>query len=589
MRIRYTNLEKSTLTVFVALAVILFGQLECRAGGVEELGRLIAASFEAQERGSDLLIGEIMDWERTLDIPTVSAEDHVVIKYMLSHWKMWTGRYLLRRAPGGPTQFRFALSNLQKLNYTLDRDAILELHSLFLKLPQNERRSRLKEEYGQLLATRGDPKYTLDILKQLQLDTALGLFGPERLIKILPIDPSRWKSHGWVKVPGMDAYKWVEGGIEYRGLNIKEGDLLLVDLNKLYDGVNTSFSTPRSSFTHNAVVVFLEHKGRKIPAALEIHSAGLRVVPLNTYLSPDFTSYVEVFRLNDPALVPEHFHERLGALVSTLLREQMGYDFNARPIPVGGYDVMVKEGQRCVVCSSLVDVIYKTFGVSVKIPKSEIHPGERAHLRRVGLNDLADAGTYLTPTDLKLTKQHSRVGIIDNGFTRNILRELTLGAHDVPGSIGYLLSQHHLESEKIQPWQRMALYRSVLWIARNIREGSSLGKTLLTLSDFAVGLNERTRPQAPDEALATVVVLNHGIEASVKEMGRATPVDFPGATTLRKKGVLSWGGSRINCSGVFLALGAKSPFHIRAVENLEQVRKPVEESLMESGVLNWFH
>ena len=222
------------------------------------------------------------------------------------------------------------------------------------------------------------------------------LSGPKYVLDIPPMDPSvRWKSHKWLQLPGMTEYEYAENGLIYRDLLIKEGDLLLVDLNKIFDGINTSFSAPRSSFTHNGIVIFLEHDGRKVPAVFEIHATGLRIVPLNRYLSPEFTSYVEVFRRTEAGPLNAEWSDQLSQLVNRLLTEQMGYDFNARPIPEGGYDVMVQRGQRCVVCSTLVDMLDKTLGIAIPIPNSRLHHGAQKNVGAHGRVLVSLDGTIL--------------------------------------------------------------------------------------------------------------------------------------------------------------------------------------------------
>ena len=62
------------------------------------------------------------------------------------------------------------------------------------------------------------------------------------------------------------------------------------------EGIFTVFSREENYSPHLGVYVEIEVDGKVFPCIYEIHERGIRTVPLNIYLSPAFTSYVEVYR-----------------------------------------------------------------------------------------------------------------------------------------------------------------------------------------------------------------------------------------------------------------------------------------------------
>ena len=237
---------------------------------------------------------------------TYDPRDLVDTKYALSHWRAVTQERLLDsvNAADSPAEYADALQRLNQLNRTvLDSRVVVDLAARYERLSARHGRSNeLRGLLAVTLATHGDPRAVGPVLEKIADPVALRLAGPKPFVDLKPVDPHRkWRADGWRTVPGMANYEITHGSVQYRGLQLRTGDILLVDSGQRGGGIYTSFSYPRSNFTHSATVVLLDDQkeaNRTIPAVFEMHMGGLRVVPLKRFLSPDFTAYAEAYRLN---------------------------------------------------------------------------------------------------------------------------------------------------------------------------------------------------------------------------------------------------------------------------------------------------
>lgn len=549
---------------------------------VSQVEELIGRSFLAQGgRSGTLYIAEIHALENRLQEGGLSNDEQLTLKYMLSHWRMWTQQYLLGQLPGSDGRdFLTHTLSLESLGYHLHSSSLSRLDRAYRALSYDQRGEPiLRARYAHLLATLADPVEAIPRIRDLDVPEALQLCGPASVPQISAINPSvRWRHDGWTRLPGMDEYKTTANGVRLRNIDLEPGDMVLVDLNQIFDGVNTSFGEPRSQFTHQGVVVFLERDGKRIPAMFEIHGGGLRLVPLHRYLSPAFITYGEVHRLKDKHKRPDNWWAELSRTVERLLATQMGYDFQVREIPEGGLELMLDRNQLAVVCSSLPDVIFKTLGVPVHVEPSALNPGVIPNLRRFGLGELADRGHYLTPTDFRRSEDFRRVGVIDNGFARNIVRELMMGSPHVPGSVGYLMTHRRLDPALITPWQRRCLFRSVHWAMDHLQRGTRVGKLIEGSLSLALGVEPHMLPQGPAEMLAMIVTLNNGIEKSGNVLLAGAPTGFPELG----------GGARGRCDVLFQALAVHRPFHLQRFETQIPIRLPVSDALRRSGASGAF-
>jgi len=582
------------LLYLISIAFLLGSGFAKAGPAADTISLLIGYSFRAQsQRVTNLQIKPIRSWELALASFEADATEHNVIKFMLSHWKFWTQVHLLwlAQASDSVEDWEAIIGQLSELGYAIDKESVGILTERFERLrathwgyPQT-----ITKNFALLLATQGDPSAVHPILDRLGYDYASRLAGPRTQVEMGPIDPHpRWRSDGWLNLPEMDRYVWQNGEVVYRGVRFRAGDLLLVDLNKLFDGFNTSLTAERhrSNFTHNGIVLFWQQGGKTIPVVFEICAAGLRIVPLARYLSPDFVLYAEVHRLRDSVQRPADWSLRLQAAAAELLRHQLGYDFNAHLIPEGGVEVTWGGRPPGVVCSSLVRVLYNYTHIrGVDIPQTPLAPGSRENIRRGGLTALADAGEYVDPTALKMTPQHRRVGVIDNGFLRNVLRERLQGGAEVPGSMGYLMNHLTLDPGASDRFLLRGLRYLVTGIAAMAQSKDPIvGGAVRLFLHRQLGMVPAAIPQAPPASLGLVVTFNHAIEGAAYLIGRSAKRGLPELARF----INADARSPIDCSEWVAQLGARVPFHLGEVETRDGIVRTFGEALQRTGARSYF-
>ena len=219
-----------------------------------------------------------------------------------------------------------------RLNLQLNHD---DTTSILNWLRGNTCHQGIVRRIGDLLARRGIPQHVRKPLEDLGFsDLALRL-GPQwapQLLRIRPYQANRGAlgRAGWLHHAAVDEYSFTsDTSVQISGLNLQSGDILLVDQALQDEGSLLASLEPRSYFMHSSLFVILDHGGRRIPAVLEIHQAGARIVPLGRFVAPDFIFYGEVLRI--PAKYrPTDWSKRLSDAVSGLIDEGIGYDFLAQ-------------------------------------------------------------------------------------------------------------------------------------------------------------------------------------------------------------------------------------------------------------------
>ncbi|MCB0403493.1 MAG: hypothetical protein KDD51_01815 [Bdellovibrionales bacterium] len=561
--------------------------------GVDELKKLVDESL-----ATDVLDERQAGWIAQIEnYGAVTPVDQWRVKYMKSHWRYWMVDRLVKHAK--PSTLGAVATTLDKLRYNLSPKYMDQLLSVY---EATEVDAQTEETLAKVIATHGDPIrshfYLSKIQTPLTRQRADKLAGPDRPLNISPMDPSvQWQHTGWLgqDSQSLDEYEHEDGRVTIRGVSFQAGDVVVIDHNKFEDGLNIAMSIPRSQATHSGVVVFVHHDGKVYPAVFEIN-VGLRLVPLQTYVSPAFSSHVEVLRSDRRKQASEDEEKQLSDLALRMLDRQMGYDFNAIPVPKGGYDEMLKKGQLCVMCSSLVDVVEKSCGVDHEIPMSLVAPGVVPNLHAVGLEKLAKQRCYLSPTDLLLTKSLRHVGTIDNGFLSNVLREFVMGGEDVNVSMGYLISKKDMDVQKILDSNPLAttVYLAMDAVdpdrADHDKKGvvSSAGRWMIRNTGRAalnslIGLNERTRIHAPPYLLPVMMTLGSGSRESVSYLGSTLPSGFP-----EREAIPAKGEPQVEFEPLFRVLGSQKAFDIQEAEANSEVRRAIQAALSKAGVLGWF-
>ncbi|MCH5376989.1 MAG: hypothetical protein JJ992_23740, partial [Planctomycetes bacterium] len=273
------------------------------ARALEQAEQLVAASLRGDVEQAELHEA-VTEWDRQRAPNQEQPDDGLQIKYMLSHWREITQKRLVAMAEqaADTESFGAAIEGLDRLQRVLEPRDIQRLWMSFKKIGLRGD-SRSTEQMAMVLANHGDPRAVHRVLKRLGHAAAHRRAGPRAMPGVVPILPhALWRTgRRGIRGAKMADYDIDDLALHYRGLQLRPGDMLLVDSTNRADGLFNSFSQPRSHFTHCAMVAFVDHPktGKRVPVAFEVHMGGLRVIPLHRYLSPSFSAYAEVYR---PAL-----------------------------------------------------------------------------------------------------------------------------------------------------------------------------------------------------------------------------------------------------------------------------------------------
>lgn len=397
---------------------------------------------------------EITQLVQKLDRGKLNGEDLVELKYLMSMY-----RHVLVQAetktldPGSKEE--------EKLGVLDDLEIAggnIELETAERLIRVAGRRPEVLNKVMTVLAKFANPRTVRKLVSRLGDADVNRLAGPDNLLAIEAVNFSgKYGNFNWVgSEPGLDITHYRAVGkyaIEFRGMQIRSGDLLLLDQDRS-GGVNTNFSIPRSYATHMGQVVFLEWGGKTYPAFREIAERGIRVLPLNLALSSPFTAYGEIFR---PAGKPtdlintdfDSWAKRYGDDVWVRLRNKdYCYDYSAKT-PANGDATQV-------MCSSETHAFLLRNGIEVNLPFDQVDNRAVATLKREFDFELAEKDRYETPTSFIRagSSQFYFVGAIEsNLFKQNAARELVIGAPGevAPESLGFLFSHYDLKVEKISP------------------------------------------------------------------------------------------------------------------------------------------
>lgn len=427
------------------MAIIAFAEPYERSD-VQTLAAMMASSLESTSVASDSLQEIVQRYEK-LDRTKTRADELLEMKYMLSHWKSVMAMRTVARLESRPDLLPRVLRDLEILKPRLEAEQVSRL--VRAVTPETKAQTALA------IADYARPDVSREAVAKLGDAAAVRRAGPAPIAKIKPYDGTNLRGLDWIngKKPheGVDQYELIdEHTVRFRGQTLKSGDILVADLALPHDGVLSSFMTERSNFSHAALFVVLKVDGRNIPAVLEMHEKGNRVVPLANFLG-NHTYYAEAYRVPNP---PPNWGDRLSEeVVNMMVGEKITYDFQARDIPPDG---VMPENQKCATCTSLLDIIYRRTGMQVPGKKSEMVEGSHRNLDYLGMTMVR---SLLTPTDV-MRSGMVHAGVFDNGQLReNLARELILGHSSVPGTMGHLFATGDLDLKLIS-W-RDSLFRNL--------------------------------------------------------------------------------------------------------------------------------
>lgn len=130
------------------------------------------------------------------------------------------------------------------------------------------------------------------------------------------------------------------------------------------------------------MVTILEKDGIRFPAAVEIHTDGLRAMPLSRFLSQKVVAYIEFYRLRG---MDEAWRQKISKVAQEKLKKPHGYDFHAQDLD-----------RRYVHCATTLSILLEGSGVKPIEGANVVRNEIRDDFAVLGLNYTQ----LLTPTDI---------------------------------------------------------------------------------------------------------------------------------------------------------------------------------------------
>jgi len=292
------------------------------------------------------------------------------------------------------------LTNLKNLQITLTQTQLSLLHEkVKIFLTSN----KVKQLYISFLEDSAASKF----LKE-KFSITSNRAGPEAKLNFIPIKPSKYDFNKWSKIINQDKYLFEDGGVRFHGILFRPGDHLVTSLNMDADGLYTTFSTPLGHFSHAGFFAILESENKKLPVVIEIYERGVRAVPLNVFTSPEFSSYIEIYRYNS---LSEQTEKKINETALSLMNTVHGYNFYTED-----------DDTLYLTCTRVGALLMEKSGVVPVPPRSKIiHPMTLKNFERLGFVDKV----ILAPIDFTLSKKVRFINFIDNNqFFKDASRQL---------------------------------------------------------------------------------------------------------------------------------------------------------------------
>lgn len=358
--------------------------------------------------------------------------------------------------------FRKKIEILSKVRGLITPEGIKALTAEQQSVGDKETSLRLSEVLGDF----GDPSAARPAMETLDsCSRSLRVLGPKVVTKIRPVRKSgrNFDSEGWLQDASMSQVEYVNNDpdwVKVRGIELRSGDIGIVELNRPGDGLQDSFLTESSIASHAMLYVTRRVLGPGNetlyqPSLIEIYEGGWRSVPLTTGLSPHFSWYSEWVR---PPRLPEDIGQRICKVLDDL--ETISFDFQSRKAPLGGF--FSKDfGTPSASCTNLIRIIFERAGVSY-LPYRTTKVVELAskNLELIGIH-IPD-GIY-TPTDILRDPANCKIGIVDNGMPEfSYAQAIVHGRPEFLHTFGGMISQRDLLLENLPNWRSVRQWRSAL-------------------------------------------------------------------------------------------------------------------------------
>jgi|GEM_PF-1159467 len=284
------------------------------------------------------------------------------------------------------------------------------------------------------------------------------------------------------------AYEQVNGEISYRGNFFKTGDVLLTNQNSDADGLFSTLLEREINFAHAAVFINLNINAQTFPAVIEINEYGTRAVPLKVFLSKEFNSYVEVFRMNSEISKEQAL---------SLSREAIGFLDEVHAFDIYQH----REQNHYLNCARTVELIFKRANIELEIGDSRYHRATFANLHVLGIED-SIGKNLLMPDDYALHYDFSLVGALGNSNLEDMLaRNLTRAYFQKIWRTRSLTKEEFPMPEKLK-----------FHMIKLIQKNNSLSQMIL----FSMGLTFDEFPSGPASFMSLVTFGDNQMIAAVK-------------------------------------------------------------------------
>ena len=317
-------------------------------------------------------------------------DDLVEIKFAFQKWRFDVAKYIIDQLKNdGFKKVELQLEILMALHLKLSVEDIETIKSVV----KND------ENLDQLFISQNCS--SLSESKPVQ-----DMVGPTEVLPIKPIKPSKWNFERWSKLDAFSKYRFTDdGGIIFRGVTLYSGDVFVTSINMKSAGIYTSIPRPASYSSHFAYFAILDRGGKKFPSIMEVYEHGVRAIPLNMFLDKSFTSYTEVYRLNEM----ESFRSDVSDISKFLMKTIYGYNFNT-----------VDNDPNYIGCTEIYNVLLSKLKID-KISMKSYYRNETI-VENYGFLDFHH-GEVLNPMDFAVDDRTDLIGIFDNGeFKSEIAR-----------------------------------------------------------------------------------------------------------------------------------------------------------------------
>ena len=421
----------------------------------------------------------------------LSRDDLFELKFLYEHWRNAVQSALIGEltVAGKPSDLERIIACLDVLDLAVDRDDLDAVGTAVGRFVDDPGFQQLREGFYDLVALQGDSKITRTLLEQAS-DRHRLVDGPDRWLKIPPSYKSAWPFERWQKHTDLtEYYRNKQGNVVYRGIELENGDVLIVNLQNPSEGLFSVALRDRKYSPHMAVYVEVTTDNGLFPAVYEMHQYGPRLVPLHIFLSADMVAYVEIYRHR--AVTPD-LTANLGGAARQLAAEEHGFNLLA------GYEY--SQEHRFLTCVTACQVLFERGGIYADYPdESTVAVEARSTLLTLGF----DTTSYLAPTDLIQWSALALIGIVDNGYyLDNIARQL----------INERMSERIRNNALVLDNSLFKLFR---WASGLILKDAPLIGPLLRV---AFGFTEGNFPEGPAELLAFMELIQIDVNKSVENL-----------------------------------------------------------------------